>query len=181
MAVRIARESGYNGRQIPNGGHLMFSIGTTVAITILAGAAGLTAGWFLGINRKTQDKRERIIELEAQLDAAQQARADYEAEVTEHFARTGELLSRMTEDYRAVYNHLARGADELCDGAVNLPFAGLAYDAEAVDGLELGDIAQPLDYAPKKSPNEQGQLSESFGIEKEDAEADNVQPIRAIS
>jgi uncharacterized membrane-anchored protein YhcB (DUF1043 family) len=159
----------------------MFSISTTIAIIILAGAAGLTAGWFLGINRKTQDKRERILELEARLDAAQQARAEYEAEVTEHFARTGELLTRMTDDYRAVYNHLARGADELCDGAVNLPFAGLAYDAETVDGRELGDIAQPLDYAPKKSPDEQGQLSESFGIEREEAAGDNVQPIRAMS
>ena len=31
----------------------------------------------------------------------------------------------------------------------------------------LVDPAQPLDYAPKKSPDEAGQLSEEFGLEKD--------------
>ena len=29
------------------------------------------------------------------------------------------------------------------------------------------DPAQPLDYAPKKTPDETGQLSEEFGLEKD--------------
>jgi len=31
-------------------------------------------------------------------------------------------------------------------------------------------VVQPLDYAPRKSPDEQGQLSESFGMDKTDDE-----------
>ena len=32
---------------------------------------------------------------------------------------------------------------------------------------QLVDPSQPLDYAPKKTPDEAGQLSEEFGLEKD--------------
>ncbi len=39
------------------------------------------------------------------------------------------------------------------------------------------DVTQPLDYAPRKTPDEQGQLSETFGLERS-AETATVEPPR---
>ena len=39
---------------------------------------------------------------------------NYRSEVNAHFARTGELVSKLTDDYRAVYEHLAGSASKLC-------------------------------------------------------------------
>jgi hypothetical protein len=38
---------------------------------------------------------------------------------------------------------------------------------------ELASIHQPLDYSPKKSPNEKGMLQEDFGLEKVTPEQDD--------
>ncbi len=145
-----------------------------VVTALLALCAGFTAGWLLGVRRRS--KRAVIKDLETRLERALESRADYEAEVAEHFATTAQLLNRMTEDYRSVYSHLAGGAEKLCDGAVNIPPTGIG--APVQDSAEIPpqmvDVMQPLDYAPRKDPREQGQLSETFGLEKtpEDIEAE---------
>lgn len=136
-----------------------------VATALIALSVGLLVGWLMGSRRRS--KRSVILDLENRLERALESRADYESEVSEHFARTAQLLDRMTDDYKAVYNHLAGGADKLCDGAVNIPPAALGAPSE--DEAEIPpnivDIMQPLDYAPRKDPSEQGQLSETFGLE----------------
>lgn len=140
-----------------------------VATAIVALGAGLAIGWTMGIRRKS--KRDVIIDLENRLEKALESRADYEAEVAEHFAQTAQLLNRMTEDYRAVYNHLATGADKLCDGAVSIPPAMLtaSSDDDAEIPASMINVVPPLDYAPRKSPDEQGQLSEAFGLDRTSA------------
>jgi hypothetical protein len=60
------------------------------------------------------------MDLESQLDQAKQARVDYEAEVSDHFAQTADLLHKLTDDYRSVYAHLADGAEQLCGDRVNI-------------------------------------------------------------
>jgi len=141
-----------------------------VATALVALGIGLAAGWTLGLRRKS--KRDVILDLEHRLENALESRADYEAEVAEHFAQTAKLLNRMTEDYRAVFGHLAAGADKLCDGQVNISSTTLASaleDKAEIPASMIG-VVQPLDYAPRKSPDERGQLSESFGMDKTDAE-----------
>jgi len=145
----------------------MPTIATLTAVALLSLGLGIACGWALGMRRKS--KRDVIIDLETRLERAIESRADYEAEVAEHFARTAELLNRMTQDYREVYNHLASGAENLCDGEIELPHAGSLMadgkDAQEIPG-RLVDVIQPLDYAPRKSPDEKGQLSETFGLER---------------
>ena len=145
----------------------MFTTATLIATALLALCIGLAVGWAMGLRRKS--KRDVIIDLETRLERALESRADYEAEVAEHFARTAELLNRMTEDYQQVYSHLASGADKLCEGSVDIPSsASLLADRSDDEALsaDVIDTLQPLDYAPRKSPDEQGQLSETFGLDK---------------
>ena len=91
--------------------------------------------------------------------------------MTEHFSRTADLLNKLTDDYRSVYTHLANGADQLCGDQISMSEPALsAPPNDETDKPQLVEVAQPLDYAPKK-PDEQGQLSETFGLEKSDSSA----------
>ena len=138
---------------------------------ILGGLIGGGLGWYLALSSRSDNKRRLIMDLENQLDQARQSRADYEAEVSEHFAQTADLLHKLTDDYRAVYTHLAKGADQLCGDQVNLSAAALnAPSDSSEDQAPWSEVAQPLDYAPKK-PDEQGQLSETFGLDRSNSTA----------
>ena len=150
----------------------MPSVAILTATALLGLGIGLAAGWLLGMRRKS--KRDVILDLDARLERAIESRADYEAEVAEHFAKTAQLLNRMTQDYREVYSHLASGADTLCDGEVNIPSAKTLLETSD-DGQEvpgnLVDVVPQLDYAPRKSPDETGQLAETFGLDRPGSQA----------
>ena len=136
-----------------------------VAGVVIALGSGLAAGWVLASSKRS--KRDVIIDLETRLDRALESRADYEADVADHFAETAQLLEKLTNDYRAVYHHLAAGADKLCDGDVIIEAPALgAPNPDTEIPIQRVDSMQPLDYAPRKTADEQGQLSETFGMEK---------------
>lgn len=149
----------------------MYSMSNLVFALIIGGGIGGVVGWYLALNARGDNKRKVIMDLESQLDQAKQDRADYEAEVSDHFSQTADLLHKLTDDYRAVYTHLADGAEQLCGDRVSISEAALtAPTADSTDKPHLVEVAQPLDYAPKK-PDEQGQLSETFGLDKSNSSA----------
>lgn len=162
---------GGDGQQGGDTGKGMESVSNLIIPLILGGVIGGALGWYLALNSRSDNKRRVIMDLESQLDQARQSRADYEAEVSEHFAQTAELLHKLTDDYRSVYTHLAKGADQLCGDQVSISAAALSPPNDPTGGQPQGvDVAQPLDYAPKK-PDEQGQLSETFGLDKSNTTA----------
>ena len=149
----------------------MYSMSNLVIALLIGGGIGGVTGWYLAMTSRGDNKRKVIMDLESQLDQARQGRADFEAEVSEHFAQTADLLHKLTDDYRAVYTHLANGAEQLCSDRVSISEAALTVSADdTADKPHLVDMAQPLDYAPKKS-DEQGQLSETFGLDKSNSSA----------
>ena len=136
----------------------MYSLVNLIIALIIGGAIGSLIGWYSALASRGDNKRKIILELESQLDQARQNKVDYEAEVTEHFARTADLLNKLTDDYRSVYTHLANGADQLCGDQISMSEPALsAPPHDATDKPQLVEVAQPLDYAPKK-PDEQGQF-----------------------
>ena len=148
----------------------MYLMSNLVFAFIIGGGIGGVVGWYLALNARG-DKRKVIMDLESQLDQIKQDRADYEAEVSEHFSQTADLLHKLTSDYRAVYTHLADGAEQLCGDRISISEAALtAPAADSIDKPHLVEVEQPLDYAPKK-PDEQGQLSETFGLDKSNSSA----------
>jgi hypothetical protein len=54
-------------------------------------------------------------ELETELHELKESFAEYREQVTQHFMQTSSLVQTMTDSYRAVYEHLASGAQYLCD------------------------------------------------------------------
>ena len=130
------------------------------AIAILA--LGLAGGWFIGVRSSSDNRRSR--ELEHKLDQILQEKKAYESEVTEHFSETARLLNNLTRSYSDVHGHLANGAANLCPGQGPLPLQNSTDPDEIPPALAVAQ--PPLDYAPKSSPEEQGMLSEDFGLDK---------------
>lgn len=143
-------------------------------IVIIAGIALFLVGVGLGMlfGRRSSPAAQRLREAELKLDQVLQDKKAYEDEVVEHFTDTARLLNNLTEQYRDVHNHLAKGASNLCQGRgpVSLERLGEARDESEIPG-HLADIRPPLDYAPKASPGEKGMLNEEFGIDRKKAEA----------
>ena len=148
-------------------------------IMIAGGAALLILGVVVGmlLGRRTSPAAVKQREAERKLDQLLQEKQAYEAEVVEHFTDTARLLNELTGRYRDVHNHLARGAEQLCQGRG--PVA-LGQIAEATDDNEipaqLADIRPPLDYAPKSSPDAKGMLAEEFGLERNKTASPAAQP-----
>ena len=54
------------------------------------------------------------------LKLCQRLTTQHDLQATCHFSQTADLLHKLTEDYRAVYSHLADGAEQLCGDRVSI-------------------------------------------------------------
>lgn len=141
----------------------------SLTIVIAGAAAGLVVGLALGIllGRRSSPAGQKHREVERKLDQLLQDKKAYEDEVVEHFSDTAKLLNNLTESYRDVHNHLATGAADLCQGNGPLVLDRLENKRDPAEiPPQLADIQQPLDYAPKSSPDEKGMLNEEFGLDR---------------
>lgn len=92
-----------------------------VAILLIVGAG---IGFFVGrgssqLAKKVTELETQVTELETQLSASKQQYASYQIGVTEHFQKTAQLFTDLSQQYKGVYQHLAAGAQALCqDGSL---------------------------------------------------------------
>ena len=141
-------------------------IATSIALLVI----GLGIGTMIGHRSSTGARKYR--EVERKLDQLLQDKKAYEDEVVAHFTDTAKLLNNLTQSYREVHNHLARGASTLCLGEGPVSLARLEDGKDAAEIPEhLAVVQPPLDYAPKTSPDEKGMLNEEFGLERKKAVA----------
>ncbi|MDX9739902.1 MAG: YhcB family protein [Gammaproteobacteria bacterium] len=80
----------------------------------LAGVGGAVLGYFVG--RLGSAGVKRSLQLDQDLRETRQELERYRTSVVEHFTTTAQLVNKLTDDYRAVYQHLARGAQDLTGG-----------------------------------------------------------------
>lgn len=148
------------------------------ALLIGTGAGVMLARLFNSDNRKRHD-------LEKQLQDVNTDMKHYQQEVSEHYVKTARLVDDLTESYRQVHNHLAEGAATLLHTRGAAPLMKTIPSREQIDAISEpvpeNKVLPPLDYAPKKSPDEKGMLDESFGLDKEHAEAaEPADPMKEI-
>ncbi len=100
-----------------------------------AGVVILMLASFL-FGRRTGGTAARVGELEEELEASLRERErlaaeteGYKTRVADHFAETSHRLHDLTLQYRAVYDHLAKGAQELCPEGFEKLEGGLGLDA----------------------------------------------------
>ncbi len=92
----------------------------TIAIAMMVG--GVMWGYAFGRSPRTPatTATDTPNPLESELTALKDEFASYRDEVTSHFQTTADLVHEMTNSYKAVYEHLAAGSQELCAGEVML-------------------------------------------------------------
>ncbi|HSM29158.1 MAG TPA: DUF1043 family protein [Woeseiaceae bacterium] len=118
-------------------------------------AAGIGLGfWFSQLRMRGQSAKAG--EVQQQFD-------DYRREVTQHFGQTAEHFKAIGREYRELYEHMAGGADSLCDREAldtKLSFApkaileSIAEEREEPEATEETDepIAAESKKAPEKAP-----------------------------
>ena len=155
-------------------------MGSTLVIAAIAFVIGTGIGILLHKLLHSESAKNR--RLESQMDQLQDQHMRYQAEVTEHFTRTAEMLGRLNANYREVFNHLAVGAERLCSDtefkslvASTAPAKPLRTEKLSKDEKYQADLYDPpRDYAPKNNPKEKGTLAEDFGFHGSPANADKA-------
>lgn len=143
-----------------------------LAVGIAALVIGLALGW--GIARSTGGRNVRQRRLAQQLDALQNEHTRYQAQVNEHFMETAELFRRLNDSYRDMHEHLAKGASRLCteaDARAELEQVHRDHQLAHKKASEDSDLEPPRDYAPRHTRDDNGMLSEDYGLNREQSES----------
>ena len=85
------------------------------------------------LRRQSERAWEENQTLKDDLDQAREAEAGYKKKVVEHFYGTSDQLRELTLQYRAVFDHLAVGARELCPDEFTALSGGLEPPALSGD------------------------------------------------
>lgn len=131
----------------------------TWTIGLIGLALGLAIGAGIGALLRVKRQR-RVQELEAELAGLETQFADYRHQVTTHFRTTSELVQKMTDSYREVYEHLASGSQVLCQTKLENP--SLDFTRQPVlDKDTASPASQPPDDAPVDAETDPLQEAES--------------------
>jgi len=66
------------------------------------------------IARSSDRNKKRADALQSELETINVELNEYRGRVTQHFARTAELVDALAANSREIYNHLAEGSQKLC-------------------------------------------------------------------
>ncbi|WP_323751945.1 YhcB family protein [Marinobacter sp.] len=136
---------------------------------ILAAVAALVVGIIIGVlfGRSGQGASLRQRRAEQKIDELRGEFTRYQAQVNEHFLESAQLMERFNDAYRDVNQHMARGANRLCNDE-EWP-ESLAQDVSGrIEHSDSDSSEPPRDYAPKADPEEKGTLAEDFGLPKDE-------------
>lgn len=140
----------------------MFSLATLLITAITTFIIGGLLSLLLTRSFSSSEQKTRT--LESRLEEAEHSLANYQQEVTEHFAETAQLVNNLTQNYKEVHEHLAGSALKLANVDISRQLLSTNPDD---DGSELNineDTFQPpKDWAPSE-----GTLSEDYGLDDED-------------
>lgn len=143
------------------------------AVLVVGGVAlGVLVGHF------TSPSNGKAKRLRAELDQVLQDHEAYKASVGSHFRKTADLVTQMTRSYAAVYDHLAVGARQFCDGAgpeTRIPFEPLpgalaSPDIETVAAEEPAAGAQAAEDAAVGGDGEDASLESAAAPVPQDDE-----------
>ncbi|MGB1238943.1 MAG: YhcB family protein [Pseudomonadales bacterium] len=146
---------------------------STILIAIVALIIGGVIGYLMAKSSSEGDSQERRVqELQDEIK-------EYKASVASHFQQTASMINEMNESYKGVIHHLASGSQDLCDAGtakeIESRLAPQQIEAKPVEAApeqrepQREAVEPPRDYAPKKE-NEEGALSENYGVKPVSAE-----------
>ncbi len=152
---------------------------TTALVTLgifLALIAGFFAGRWHGMSERSKQLSEELEKKDEELESLKSG-------VDEHFAETARRFTNLTEEYKELYKHLAKGATELSNQSFKIALS--APSEQLIDHEEVADTEedsndvedtdkqaqQPVDYVKDDALDEKD--SESNSSKKEHSIKDN--------
>lgn len=137
---------------------------TLILVALICLISGVVIGFLLTKTLHPQQQLRR--ELEEELARVRDEHKTYQQEVTEHFARTADLVGNLAQNFHAVHEQLANSAMQLASPEVSrkLMEAASRSGLGTGTGVTLGTMPPdpPRDYAPKVPG---GVLSEHYGLD----------------
>lgn len=141
----------------------MFSLEIMMMFVAIAFCVGGLVG---AIISRTLIPPEQQRELEQNLQSARNELDKYHQDVAQHFAETSKLVNNLTQSYKDVHEHLAKGAIQLTNPEISkqiLDAGDGQLGIEADDAITNEEFHPPKDWAPK-TPGQAGTLSEEYGL-----------------
>ena len=142
---------------------------TIGALLILAAGTGL--GFWIGNRRRSGDS--------AKASEVQEAFDDYRRNVTEHFGQTADHFQAIGKQYRELYEHMASGAEALCDiedrsGTLSFPkaVAPALTDADAAAASPTPEPGAASDQPDAASGTAEGADTPVAAAEKPESAAE---------
>jgi uncharacterized membrane-anchored protein YhcB (DUF1043 family) len=124
-------------------------------VVIVAVIVAAVVGFFVG--RLSAGSRERVAELESELERRKEEVDRYKREVETHFDRTASLFVSMAGSYRELFEHLSEGYEKLAEGAARERFkdrvSALLLDAPGRDAqtVEVESVSGLPDEVPARN------------------------------
>jgi uncharacterized protein len=117
-------------------------------------------------------------ELEKRLSTATDELTHYQQDVAKHFLETSQRVAELTQCYRELHEHLAKGAMKLTNTEIGRQLLDAGGATDVIADVEEISIEPPRDWAPKV-PGAQGMLSEEFGLKDNDEINEHTPTIRS--
>ena len=142
---------------------------TMVAAAVLLLLAGAGIGFLLG-RKGRSDATSKLEETRAEFD-------DYRKDVTRHFDQTAQQFQTIGQQYRELYEHMAKGAETFCiptEPGSALPFSAqtrLPTDVEETETVIDETPEVVAEEQPKDHVVEEPLVEEQLGEETVEAEA----------
>ncbi|MGO1233379.1 MAG: YhcB family protein [Marinobacter sp.] len=135
---------------------------------ILAAVAALVVGLIIGVlmGRSGQGATLRQRRTQQQVEELRNEFTRYQAQVNEHFMESAHLLRRFNDAYHDVNQHMARGANRLCNDEDWLEELEQQSSGRLGHGDDEAPSEPPRDYAPKSDLDDSGMLAEDYGLDK---------------
>ena len=151
------------------GGKIVFSLETIIMVSAIVFCIGGLLG---AIISRTLIPPATQKGLEVQLQSAREELQQYQQDVAQHFAETSKLVNNLTQSYREVHEHLAKGAIQLTNPEISRQ---ILQAGDGKLGIEMQDVFNDVDFQPPKdwapkTPGMAGTLSEEFGLNDETEE-----------
>ncbi|MGB5438490.1 MAG: DUF1043 family protein [Gammaproteobacteria bacterium] len=108
----------------------------------IVGILGLLLGITLGSVAAylVFSRNSKTRHLQSELNELKERFTDYRDQVTRHFMQTSSLVQEMTDRYRAVYEHLASGAQHLCNVDTGTDHLEQHHKNDKIDAAQAAGI-----------------------------------------
>ena len=167
---------------------LLASVG--VVVLLVGGGVGFWVG------------RSGVGGSKARVEKAEAELADYKRSVTEHFGQTAAHFQAIGKQYRELYEHMANGAQVLCEPdeagqqllfAPGSDAASTAVEGPAAEAVAEAEVRAPIDYAEQPIAKETADAAEAaeepadeqqseVAVQAESAETDKAEePVAATT